>query len=91
MFDTDGFQMDDNTGAEWSCSFMLNGRMMIVGGDSMGRHSDQLSVVESCSLHRVGTLPMEFELGGCNTFQAPSGQEEALLCFGLDGMEDCHR
>ena len=53
---------------------------MMFGGD--GSYNNQISVVESCRLRRVGTLPMEFRVGGCNTFQTIDGNDEALLCFG---------
>ena len=44
-----------------------------------------------CRLTRVGTLPMEFSGGSCNTFQKSNGESATLLCFAYPGRSDCHR
>ena len=57
---------------------------MIFGGvdfDTTTGIESQISIVESCGLRRVGTLPMVFTFGACNTFIATGGNEEVLLCF----------
>jgi len=82
------FGQSESTGSYASCSTVINGLMMIFGGT--GDFESQLSVVESCGLRRLGTLPMEFYSGACNTFQSNEGNEEVLLCF-AERSKDCHR
>lgn len=62
---------------------------MIFGGDQ--KLKKQISIVKSCGLKRVGTLPMAFENGACNTFETSGGTEETLLCFAFAGAKLCHR
>ena len=82
----------DNTGAVYSCSVILEGKMLIFGGDGWGPHSDQISQVDNCALRRIGTLPMRFYYGGCATLQVETSDEEyALLCFDDYARKDCHR
>ena len=85
------FGQSESTGSYRSCSTVINGLMMIFGGDSNSDFDNQISVVESCGLRRLGTLPMQFEFGACNTFQSNEGDEEVLLCFAYNGRKDCHR
>ena len=85
------FQFEPTTGSDWSCSAVINGLMMIFGGDEDFPYSNQISIVESCTLRRLGSLPMDFEFGACNTFQNPVGVEETLLCFSTFGQAACHR
>ena len=51
----------------------------------------QISIVESCGLKLVGTLPMWFNLGACNTFKTNGGTEETLLCFAQLLSKKCYR
>ena len=85
------FGQSASTGSYVSCSTVINGLMMIFGGYPNSDFNNQISVVESCGLRRLGTLPMEFYLGACNTFQSNEGDEEVLLCFAYPGYKDCHR
>ena len=59
--------------------------MYIVGGFESYAYRSQISIVEDCGLHRVGTLPLRFQYGACNTFS-----DIALLCFSSSGMNECH-
>ena len=63
---------------------------MLFGGNH-DSYKTQISIVESCRLRRLGTLPMKFKLGACNTFQTSEGDEEVLLCFARTGKNECHR
>ena len=85
------FVFGEKTGSYLSCSAIINGRMTIFGGSLYNPYKNQISVIESCRLTRVGHLPMHFFGGACNTFTTSSGQEETLLCFGMAGENSCHR
>lgn len=86
------FVFDENTGAKYSCSAMVGGEMMIFGGSSSAGYTNQISIVQSCRLKRVGTLPMQtFNYGACNTFKENNGMEKTLLCFDSSGRRSCHR
>ena len=87
----DEFTFGNRTGSRASCSATINGKMMIFGGYFNTPYRNQISQVDSCQLTRLGDLPMEFDKGGCNTFQTSSGTEETLLCFAYDGQSSCHR
>ena len=63
---------------------------MIFGGH-FDEFIKQISIVESCGLRRIGSLPMEFYQGACNTFQTSGGTDETLLCFDKYAPKDCHR
>ena len=65
-----------------SSAATLNRQMMIFGGRENQPVHTQISIVESCGLRRLGTLPMIFIQGACNIFQTSGGNEEVLLCFG---------
>ena len=85
----DNFIYGTNTGSYSSCSSIINGLMVIFGG-----HDDfknQISIVESCQLRRLGDLPMAFYDGACNTYRNPEGTEKILLCFASAGKTTCHR
>ena len=78
------------TGASYSCSFVQNGKMYIVGG----WYSDinkQISIVEECELRLVGQFPNIFQYGACNNFINPDGNQQALLCSGEDDKDGCIR
>ena len=64
--------------------------MFIFGGYTTP-YEDQISLVESCHLVRLGTMPVKFSAGGCNTFTSSTGDEQTLLCFALAGRSNCHR
>ena len=66
----------------------MNGQMLIFGGYI---EKKQISMVEKCGLKRIGTLPMEFYYGACNTY--PIGQQDyqVLLCFAFSNTTGCHR
>ena len=77
-----------------SCAATINGQMTLFGGPFMSSYVNQIAVVASCGLTRLGDLPMNFTDGACNTFTTSTGIEEALLCFGQDrepGESSCHR
>ena len=94
------FSFEEGTSSSYFCSAIVNGNMMKFGGE--GSYNNQISVVESCRLRRVGSLPMEFVVCACtlclypvlvcgNTFQTIDRNDEALLCFGSPGMSLCNR
>ena len=64
---------------------------MIFGGYSLFGYKDQISIVESCKLTRLGNLPKTFEHGACETFKTSSGKEETLLCFAYSFYKICQR
>ena len=83
------FSFSDQTGSWGSCSTVINGKSFIFGGYDL--LSSQISLVEDCRLTRIGSLPVSFSMGACNTFQNSDGISEALLCFGAHGTSNCHR
>ena len=82
------FVYEDETEVSGSCSAILNGEMFVFGGWDEKR---QISKVENCTLKRIGTLPMDFRSGACNTYQGRKGEWHVLLCFGIDDKTGCHR
>ena len=92
-------EVEFGTGSFRSCSATINGQMMIFGLQPTGKQSwdlehsfqSQISIVESCRLKRLGTLPFSFYDGGCNTFKTNGEMEETLLCFGMGGKKMCYR
>ena len=70
----------DASGSYRSCGAVINGLMLIFGGDETGIER-QISIVESCQLRRVGTLPFNFERGACNTFLSANDDDVVYLCF----------
>lgn len=84
--------MGEGTGSSYSCSTTVNGQMLIFGGQLNSAFENQISVVESCGLRRIGDLPMNFYYGACNTFIGQDqAYEHALLCFAKSGKNQCHR
>ena len=69
-----GFVFEPETQVSYSCSLTFNGRAYIYGS----RESDQkqISVLEKCSLKRIGTLPFSFVYGACT-----STHDSIYLCF----------
>jgi len=90
MTNVEEFTFEFETGTLRSCSAILHGQMFIFGGDRPP-FNDQISVVEDCHLMRLGTLPMAFDIGSCNTYQTSYGKNEMLLCFGDSAPTSCHR
>lgn len=95
MFDPSGvlatkdkFEWADETGSYQSCSVMMDGKMIIFGG-FVEPFGNQISEVSNCALNRVGTLPMNFQYGGCNVFQDAANNEFAMLCFSFYHDFDC--
>ena len=84
------FVFGDETEVHYSCSATLNGEMFVFGGYN-GDKRRQISKVENCSLKRIGTLPMDFADGTCNTYQTENGEWQILLCFGEYDESGCHR
>ena len=64
---------------------------MIFGGTLAADYINQISIVESCGLKRIGDLPKQFYYGACNTFNNADGQEEVLLCFDQFDEKGCRR
>ena len=85
------FSFSDQTGSDYSCSTVINGKSIIFGGDSRRPYTNQISLVENCRLTRIGSLPFSFMGGACNTFQNSDGISKVLLCFGRDGKSNCSR
>ena len=63
--------------------------MTIVGGSSS--YAQQISVVESCGLRRIGDLPSDFNGGACNTYRPYSDKDHAMLCFSASSTNGCLR
>ena len=86
----DGFTFGENTGVSRSCSTVINGIMTIFGGyDSP--YKNQISIVESCQLRRIGELPIDFYDGGCNSFLSNEQKDEIILCFAYYSSTRCDR
>ena len=62
---------------------------MLIFGEEFD-YRDQIAEVKDCGLYRIGTLPINFAYGACNTF-IEANEEHALLCFGADMKNGCHR
>jgi len=78
----DRFALPHGTESYGSCSTMLDGQMYIFGGQD---ERTQISIVEDCGLRRVGTLPINFYYGQCNSYFAANAEQYALLCFEWPG------
>jgi len=91
LIELDYFSFTYETGSYYSCSATINGQMMIFGGNLGYSYSNQISLVENCRLTRIGSLPIRFSGGACNTFQRSDGRSETLLCFARNGESNCHR
>ena len=79
------FTFGEGTEVYRSCAATLNGEMFVFGGSYYGEVK-QISKVENCALRRIGTLPMRFESGACNTYQS-----HVLLCFNAYDETVCDR
>ena len=90
LTEVDSFSYTYETGSHWSCSATINGQMMIFGG-RYSPYDNQISVVEDCRLTRIGSLPIKFDIGACNTYHRSDGFSETLLCFAESGTSNCHR
>jgi len=54
---------------------------MVFGGHISYSYKNQISVVESYQLRRIGQLPIDFRYGACNTFLSNDQKDEIILCF----------
>ena len=96
------FDFEIRTNAYAGCSAVLNGALLLFGGNPeqnqvsiihllfIGnlKHAFKVSEVSGCSLKRIGILPFDFYYGSCNTFAFPN--EKVLLCFDLNHSQSCH-
>ena len=82
------FRYDDKTGSDRSCSAMLAGRMILIGGRSY-KDTDQISQVIGCSLKRIGTMPTKTNRPACNTFDSPTPR--IWICFYALNKKGCKR
>ena len=82
-------EFGQKTGSAFSCSALLNGKMLILGGyDNRGR-TDQITEVKDCSLERIGTFPEPVRDPACNTFAMPG--ESVWICFTQESRSSCRR
>lgn len=58
------FVIDDDTEVERSCSLTWHNKLYVFGGK---RQKKQISRVDSCGLHRIGSLAFEHVYGDCVT------------------------
>ena len=65
----DAFTCEDQIQIWRSCSAVLNGEMLVFGGDYNTVYQRQWSSVGSCSLKSEGKLDFDFYEGACNTIQ----------------------
>ena len=89
LTELDVFKFGTGTGSFYSCSFVQNGQMFIVGGK--WSFSRQISKIESCRLTKIGELPVYFSGGACNNFGTSTENEKALLCFSSGDRNGCLR
>ena len=88
----ESFVFGEGTEVYRSCSTTLNGQMLVFGGSATDSdQKTQISVVEDCGLRRIGSLPMEFFLGACNTYSVNEEDVQVLLCFASRDFDGCHR
>ena len=83
----DKFTREWRTEIYSSCSFLLSGKMWILGGDDFRR---QLSIVDDCTLKFKGNLPFDFQQGAANIIDGVNGAQSALLCFDFNSPSVCH-
>ena len=77
------FRYEDDTQSYYSCSYMFNNDMYIVGGLNFKR---QVAVVSDCGLSQTEIfLPMEFDNGRCTTLSS----EQVFMCFPYDAGSNC--
>ena len=74
----DGFTFEDQTLVSHSCSAVLNGEMLVFGGDF--EYLRQWSSVGSCSLRSEGKLDFDFYMGACNTSQVKFFRAHTMNC-----------
>jgi len=84
------FTYQAGTGAQYSCSFLQNDQMYIVGGYGTC-YWTQISIVSECDLRLIGQLPHAFQYGACSNYYKQDGTQEALLCFGYADQDGCIR
>ena len=71
LSNVNSFRFGYKTGSYFSCSTVIEGKITIFGGHASYDYSDQITSVKECGLTRVGTLPIKFDGGSCNTYQRP--------------------
>jgi len=67
--------------------------MLIFGGDTnsdVADYSTQISQIGNCEMKRIGTLPFDFEGGGCTNLNEANG-EFILICFPNRHEKSCYR
>ena len=84
------FTYEEGTSSFRSCSNIYKGRMTIVGG-LYPKFNAQVSVVDSCSLKRVATLPNHHDNPGCNTFLNEAMEQVMYICFSREDQSGCLR
>ena len=83
------FEFGAQTGSLRSCSAMLSGRMLIIGGLSSTDYTNQISEVVGCSLKRIGSMPTATQYPACNTFNTPT--PKVWICFYSLNIKGCKR
>ena len=71
------FTIADDVEVYGSCAVTHQGRFYVYGGRN---HNRQIAKVTDKSLTNVGSLPFDFQMGGCS-----STTDKILLCFHRDG------
>ena len=75
----DSFNYERETQVYRSCSVLLLGKMLVIGGEKS--YKRQLSSVQSCYLKTEGKLSFDFYMGACNVIDGFNNKQTALLCF----------
>ena len=78
------FSYESNTEVYYSCYTVFQGKQYIFGGEENPR---QISVVNDCSLQRVGDLHFDFYEGSCLSWD----DQQLILCFDHTANKDCYR
>ena len=78
------FEYGTGTQVHRSCSITWKGAFYIFGGHS---EKTQISMVDDCTLTRVGTLPFELYQGACTNVN----NQEFYLCFDQNNPYKCYK
>ena len=81
------FVFGSGTESYFSCSTLLHGKMLIIGGSDRQRQISEL--VDCHGLAPVGTLSFDFYSGACGTYNF-NHVDTVLLCFQQSGGKHCH-
>ena len=89
----DSFHLDSETGSHgFTCSTLLNGRMLIIGGKHGSSFTRQISKVTDCGLSKTEhQMPEDSQSPACNTFIDGSGGEFVLICFAEGYQTGCYQ